>query len=289
MKQVFAVVALVAELGNRAVLVDGFLSNKVKAEAIASGDPIIYLNRRCHDKKLKTRRLLVLDTTSSDKTVNALHSKERMHFHGVFEKPKGMTVKAFEILLGEVCGLAETMGERQFHVKPPNYKKGYSHNSVHGDGPIGKLFYALRHAGTTYNDLGFNGDRNRRSGPKERTTCNAKASGLAEGKASNFTKDIVLCDNGSKRAGQAAFQLWLADEIRIHALPAKKSKSQPITARITPVPRKTAGKKVSKSREISHKILILKGNLAMKGEFETGSNSPGKVAFDGDTEPSGAK
>jgi len=211
-QEVFWVAAMVADLGSRAFLVDGALGQKVKAEAIASGDPIGYLNARCHAKSLKTRRMFVLDTTSTEKSGKSLHSRDRLHFHGIFEKPVNMKKLAFVELLKAVFGDAKPMGCRQLHIVRPDFAEGYSHKGVRGIGPIGKLFYALRHAGTTYNDLGYNGDNTHRMGPKERMSCNHQAEGLAKGSATNFNKHIVFCDSASKRAGKSAFDLWVETE-----------------------------------------------------------------------------
>lgn len=256
---------MISELGDRAVLVDGTFSRKVRAEAIASGDPIGYLNARCHRFGLTTRRLLVLDTTSSDDG-KPLHSLDRLHWHGIFEKRPGMSKKAFADLLRKVFGRAKNeetgrdMGARQFHIVGPDYTKGYSHNSVHAKGALGKLFYALRHAGTTYNDLGYNGDRGRREGPQSRMVCNAKAAGLAKGKASNFNKEIVLCDAASKRAGKAAFEAWVE---------AEKAGLVPVTApRIKPL------KKIGKTEQKRRNDLILQQKNAINGEFQDGPETP---------------
>lgn len=268
-QQAFIVATMITELGTRAVLVDGFFSKRVKAEAIASGDPIGYLNTRCHARGLKTRRLLVLDTTTSDNGVT-LHTRYRLHFHGVFKLPEGMTIPEFIELLRKVFGRAKDettgkdMGARQFEVVRPDYTKGYAHNSIHAKGALGKLFYALRHAGTTYNDLGFNGDRGRREGPKSRMAANTRAAGLAKGNASNFNKDIVMCDAVSKRAGKAMFETWVeAEQAALATRPAPRLK-----------PVKKRRNKPGSAEKNSAKDLILLQKTAIIGEFQDGSETP---------------
>ena len=79
-------------------------------------------------------------------------------------------------------------------------------------GPLGKITYAMAHAGTTYHDLDLNDGKRSRSSSASRGGYNRKAAGLARGISSNFNADVVFCDNASKRAGKEAFDAWVKAE-----------------------------------------------------------------------------
>ncbi len=104
------------------------------------------------------------------------------------------------------------MGQRQFHFTMPRWDQHYTHNDIQVFGPVGKMAYAMAHAGTTYHNLDLNEGKRSRSAPASRRACNRKASGLARGIPSNFNAEIVFCDNASKRAGKVAFEMWVKSE-----------------------------------------------------------------------------
>jgi hypothetical protein len=134
-----------------------------------------------------------------------------LHFHGFIELPRGWTRSSFERLLERVFGKARPMGKRQFHFSPPRWDQHYTFNDVQVTGPLGKLVYALAHAGTTYHNLGLNDGKRSRSCPAAR---------------GNFNSAIVFVDSLSKRAGKEAFDAWVKAE-RALRQPSKQASSPP--------------------------------------------------------------
>jgi hypothetical protein len=105
------------------------------------------------------------------------------------------------------------MGRRQFHASSPDWTQHHSHNGACAVGPLGKLLYAIQHAGAMYNSLHLNEDGKRsRKAPRVRSQCNRKAAPVAQGIPSNFTAEVVFADTASKRAGKGAFEAWVKAE-----------------------------------------------------------------------------
>lgn len=195
------------------MFVDGHISQRLKAQAIASGDVKGFFNRRCHDYGLSGRRMLVFDTVTTNEMGGRGSGAIRLHFHAVMEEPSGMTRKAFIERLEAVFGRAQIMGQRQFHVTSPNWKNHFTFAGVQVHGPLGKLMYAIKHAGSTYMSLGLNEDGKRsRKAPASRRSCNRAAKRLAKSNPSHFNRAVVFYDRASKQSGEAAFKAWVAAE-----------------------------------------------------------------------------
>ena len=80
------------------------------------------------------------------------------------------------------------------------------------EGPLGKIMYAIAHAGSTYRSLDLNDGKWSRRCPRVRGQCNRTGSGLARGIPSNFAAEIIFCDHLSKRAGKEVFEAWVKAE-----------------------------------------------------------------------------
>lgn len=122
------------------------------------------------------------------------------------------------------------MGRRQFEFSRPDWDQHSSHNGTQVSGPLGKVFYSIKHAGSSYRclDLNEDGKRSRRA-PPERGRVNKRAIDLARGVPSNFNKKVVFCDQVSRRAGQEAFEAWLCAK-RTPPVPTSTTLSQPSAA-----------------------------------------------------------
>lgn len=212
LRQAFIVARMFTDLGHRAVLIDGHVAQKRKAEALSDGAIKQFFNRRCHDVGLKGRRLVIFDTVTTRAMGGRGNSRARLHFHGVFEVPEGWSKAELLRRLERVFGRAREMGRRQFHLSTIDWAKCSTHNGVTASGPLGKMLYAIKHAGSTYRCLDLNEGKRSRRAPPARGTCNRTADRLARGVPSNFNKDVVLCDTRSKQAGKEAFEGWLSAE-----------------------------------------------------------------------------
>jgi hypothetical protein len=201
LQETFIVARLLADLGSRAVFVDGHIHDRVKLRALEAPDGVKrFFNRRFHDLGFKSRRVLFFDTLSTNRMGGRGSGRARLHFHGVFELPAGWTRADLKRLLAKVFGDAEAMGRRQFHISEPRWDQHHTHNDVQVTGPLGKIIYAIAHAGTTYKDLGLNEGKRSRKSPASRGAVNRTAKGLARGIPSNFNSAIVFCDHISKSA-----------------------------------------------------------------------------------------
>ena len=195
---------------------DGRLADTVVAAAISSGDPKRYINRLCHDKGLKCRRLIVLDTKATRRMAAGGRlrlGKSNLHFHAIFLLEKGQERLWLAKRLRDVFGVASTLGPRQFRHGEPNPEQHKTFSDRQGHGIVGKLCYMLDHAGSTYATLDLNeaGRRSRRA-PAFRRRCNGHAKGLAQGVPRNFLSGVVICDNVSKREARKAFEALVASD-----------------------------------------------------------------------------
>jgi len=212
-QQAFIVARLFVDCGPAAVFVDGHINDHVKIRALSDPRGVKgFFNRRFHDLGFKWRRVVVFDTYTTRKLGKRGSGRDRLHFHGVFELPRGGTRASLQAVLERVFGMARPMGKRQFHFSTARWDQRHTHNGVRMAGPLGKLAYVMAHAGATYLSLGLNGDKRSRRSPISRGRYNRGASGLARGIPSNFNADIVFCDNVSKRAGKEAFNAWVKAE-----------------------------------------------------------------------------
>lgn len=230
-QEVFCFATMVADLGDRAILVDGRISTRLCRLALASGNLKRFFNGRCHDAGLKTRRIIMFDTVTTGGMGGRGNKPELLHFHGLFEIPEGTNKQILQILLGKVFGKAESLGRRQFHFSHPSWSEHYTHNGVQAKGAIGKMLYAVKNAGPTYRVLKLNEDERRsRATPKSRRS-NPDATRLAKAVPSNFNKKIVLCDHRSTRAGREAYEAWVSAE-RLRDQPV--TTALPVSAPATP-------------------------------------------------------
>ncbi|TAZ43539.1 hypothetical protein [Rhizobium ruizarguesonis] len=212
-QEVFVSAALFCDLKERATLVDGHINQHLKALAVSSGDVKGFFNRRCHDYGLTGRRLLIFDTVTTNDMGGRGSGASRLHFHAVMEELPGMPRKEFIRRLEMVFGRAFQMGQRQFHLSLPSWKQHFTFAGVQVHGPLGKIMYALKHAGSTYMSLGLNDDGKRsRKAPSSRRSCNRDAGRLAKGNPSHFNRAAVFFDRASKQAGERAFNAWVAAE-----------------------------------------------------------------------------
>lgn len=221
-KDSFAFARMCVDLGNRAYFVDARISHDIirrAKEAHEAGKSLKgFINGRCHDAGLNMRRLIVLDSKTSNKMIDRRgNSWGRLHIHGVFELSDGWELRDLYIALKKAFGDAK-MGNHQFRISPVVVKKAdltsadtkqCSLNQVTARGPLGKMFYALAHAGTTYATLGLNdGGRRSRKTPWQ-GAINKKAGRLARGVPSNFNREATIIDQVSARAGREAFEAWI--------------------------------------------------------------------------------
>ena len=215
-KVAFVAARMFTDLGDRAIFVDGRIDLRLIEEAVESGNPKGFFNRRCHDKKLTSRRLILFDTVEKKGRGRTSSGKANLHFHAVFELPKGKREGQLQDQLKAVFGAALTLGRRQFHVSSPDWSKRCSHNGVQIHGPLGKLAYMFDHAGATYSALGLNegGKRSRRA-PACRGANNRRGTGLARGIPSNFLAKILFYDRVSGQAAKETFEAWVrAEQLR---------------------------------------------------------------------------
>lgn len=203
-----------AEASAQVILVDGRISDAVVMDAVSSGNPKRYFNRRCHDRGLKCRRLIVLDTKATRRMAageRVREGKANLHFHAVFLLDEGKTRSWLAARLRAVFGLAATLGPKQFRYIRPDPVQHMTFSERQGHGTVGKLCYMLGHAGSTYATLGLNeAGKRSRSAPVSRRRCNGQSRGLAQGLPRNFLSDVVICDSISKREACKAFEAWIA-------------------------------------------------------------------------------
>ncbi len=213
-KLTFVVARLFADLGPRVVFVDGNINDRVKLTALSAPAGVKgFFNRRLHDAGIKSRRVMVYDTFTTRKMGRRGSGRDKLHFHAAFELPDGWTQAELLRRLRKAFGNAGALGRRQFHVSAPRWDRHHSHNGVKAEGPIGKIMYAIAHAGATYRSLDLNNGKWSRRCPRVRGQCNRRASGLARGIPSNFAAGIIFCDHASKRAGKDAFEAWIKAEM----------------------------------------------------------------------------
>lgn len=203
-----------AEAPGQVVLVDGRIADAVVMEAVSNGDPKQYFSQRCHDKGIKCRRVIVLDTKATKRIAageKMRPGKANLHFHAVFLLDEGRGRPWLAERLRAVFGEAVTLGPRQFRYVSPDPAQHKTFSERQGRGIIGKLCYMLDHAGNTYATLDLNeaGRRSRRA-PAFRRRCNKRSKGLAQGLPRNFLSGVVICDNASKREARKAFEAWVA-------------------------------------------------------------------------------
>jgi hypothetical protein len=201
---------MVAEDPNQVFLVDGRIEASIISQALRGGNVKGFFNQRCHDKRLKCRRIIVFDTKSGGGMDRVANSASDLHFHAVFLLEKGQDKTWLIEKLCAVFGKAHLAG-RQFKIKQPDPKSHYTFAGRQGSGIAGKICYMMSHAGTTHAVLGLNEDAKRsRKAPKTRGACNQQSKGLAAGRPSNFLSSITICDNVSKREAKRAFDDWVA-------------------------------------------------------------------------------
>jgi hypothetical protein len=212
-RHAFVAARLFVDCGAAIDLVDGHINDHVKVKALADPHGVkAFFNRRFHDAGFKARRLIVFDTCSTRKMGGRASGRDKLHFHGFIERPRGWTRGDLERLLERVFGKARPMGKRQFHFSSPNWRQHYTLHDAQVTGPLGKLVYALAHAGTTYRNLDLNDGKRSRRAPPSRRRYNLAAGGLARGVPSNFSAAIVFADSASKRAAREAFDAWVEAE-----------------------------------------------------------------------------
>jgi hypothetical protein len=201
---------MIAEGSGRVFLVDGRIETAVINQALRSGNVKGFFNQRCHDKRLKCRRIIVFDTKSGGGIDRVANSASDLHFHAVFLLEGGQDEPWLIERLCAVFGKAHALGRRQFLIKQPDPKSHYTFAGRQGSGITGKICYMMSHAGTTHAILGLNEDAKRsRKAPKTRGACNQRSKGLAAGRPSNFLSGITICDNVSKREAKRAFDDWV--------------------------------------------------------------------------------
>ena len=233
-QQLFITAALFA-CGAEVVQVDGHINVNLKKRALEhKGGVKRFFNKRCHDLRLTSRRVIVFDTVTTNRMGQRSSGRDKLHFHGAFELPAGWSRAALLRVLEKVFGRAAIegrwMGRRQFHASSPDWTQHHSHNGACAVGPLGKFLYAIQHAGATYNSLQLNEDGKRsRKAPSVRGQCNRKAARLAQGIPSNFTAEVVFADTASKRAGKGGFEAWVKAERELlpprRPMPSKRSTS----------------------------------------------------------------
>jgi hypothetical protein len=201
---------MIAEDSDRVFLVDGRIDTSLINQALQSENVKGFFNQRCHDKKLKCRRIIVFDTKSGGGMDRVANSASDLHFHAVFLLGGSQDEQWLIERLCAVFGKAHALGGRQFKIKQPDPKSHYTFAGRQGSGITGKICYMMSHAGTTHAILGLNEDAKRsRKAPKTRGACNQRSKGLAAGRPSNFLSGITICDNVSKREAKRAFDDWV--------------------------------------------------------------------------------
>lgn len=199
-----------AEDPERVVLVDGRIENGLIREALNSGSVKGFFSQRCHDKKLKCRRVIMFDTKSGNGMDEKAVKLSNLHFHAIFLLDGPAEKLWLMDRLRAVFGHALTVGSRQFWMSVPDRGSHHSFAGRRGIGISGKIGYMMSHAGTTHASLSLNAEgRRSRKAPATRRRCNVHSEGLAAGKPSNFLSSIVICDNVSKRAAKKAFEAWM--------------------------------------------------------------------------------
>lgn len=231
LQQLFILTALFADLGERAVQVDGHINIRLKKRAVEQkGGVKRFFNKRCHDLGLTSRRVIVFDTVTTNKMGQRGSGRDKLHFHGAFGLPAGWSraalLRATKKVFGRASLEARWMGRRQFHASVPDWTQHHSHNGALAVGALGKFLYAIQHAGATYNSLGLNDGKRSRKAPSVRGRCNRKAARIAQGIPSNFTAEVVFADTVSKRAGKDAFEAWVKAMREIQPKPTYTSEAK---------------------------------------------------------------
>jgi len=191
------------------------IDQRLTQQASESGNIKGFFNRRFHDKGVHWQRLVYFQTISTKSGGGGKRKRglANLHVHALFILPERQSLKQMRETLTLVFGRAPAMGNIiQFkHVKP-DWRKQCTFNGITAKGPLGKILYIQRGMGGTYSDLGLNENgRRSRKAPIERLRCNRRAKGLAQGIPSHFNAKATLCDHASTRAGELAFQAWLAE------------------------------------------------------------------------------
>jgi len=246
-KDVFIAGRIFADLGPRAIIVDGRMKTSVIRQALRAmhgGETLTgFFNGRCHDAGLTGRRLIVYDTKTNNDVVDGQgNSRARLHFHGVFELPEATTFAQLRDVLRKVFGKAAEIERFQLRLKPiiSGVGQDVPHHSLQGAtayGPMGKVFYALAHAGSTYATLGLNEAGKRSRSAPWQGAANRAGKRLAKGVPSNFNREVVFCDRASVQLGREAFEAWVGRERELqarrrgNALKARRKPLQALPAR----------------------------------------------------------
>lgn len=207
----FIVAQMAAEDSSRLWLVDGRISTDTITCALSSkfASPKDYFAKRCHDKGLSCRRLIFLDTKSTNGMGKRANHKANLHFHAFLFLSEGETEKWLRQKLRCVFGTAAALGAKQFKYSAPDNEKAYTFSDRKGAGAAGKLNYNLSHAGASHRALELNKDGKRsRKAPSWRRKYNKNSKGLAAGVPSNFLRNAI-CDTSSKQEGKKAFDAWV--------------------------------------------------------------------------------
>lgn len=190
------------------------IDQRLTQQASESGNIKAFFNRRFHDKGVHWQRLVYFQTISTKRDGGKRkRGLANLHVHALFILPERQTLKQIRASLAEIFGRVPGMGDIiQFKHTKPDWTKRCDFNGITAQGPLGKILYIQQGMGGTYNDLAFNenGKRSRKA-PIERLRCNKRATGLARGIPSHFNAKAALCDHVSTRAGELAFQAWLAE------------------------------------------------------------------------------
>jgi hypothetical protein len=226
-KDVFVAARMFTDLGPRAITVDGRMSRAMILRALRAMEggtsPTAFFNARCHDAGLTGRRLIVYDTKTNNDVVDGRgNSRARLHFHGIFELPERRTFDQLRVMLRKVFGNAVEIERFQLRLKPIVSGVGqdvphYTLQSATAYGPMGKVFYALDHAGSTYATLGLNEAGKRSRSAPWQGAANRAGKRLAKGVPSNFNREVVFCDRESVQLGREAFEAWIDREKELHA------------------------------------------------------------------------
>ena len=207
------IAAIVAQMSaeplGSVILVDGRIETSMITAALRSGSIKQFFNRRCHDLRLKCRRLIVLDTKSTKGWDGRNNGKANLHFHGAFLLTDKQNEQWLRKGLRRVFGEATALGPLQFRLQKPDLSRHFTFANRQASGIAGKVCYMLSHAGSTHLALGLNeGQKRSRRAPASRRRYNSLGQGLAAGVPSNFLAQALICDNESKREAGKAFEDW---------------------------------------------------------------------------------
>lgn len=231
---------LAAMDGGQVVLIDIRIDLHLAHAAVTSGNPKGYFSKRWHDRMApwaaNVSRVMVYDAVTTRGMGGRGVGAARLHVHGAFFIPSGRSVAAFRRELEKVFGKPGKLGRRQMHVGKPDHQRHFTFNGARGRGAIGKMLYAISHAGATYRSLGLNDDGKRsRCAPKSRGGCNKQSKRLAKGTGSNFAGKVVLIDHKTKRLSKELFENWITQERRKRGSP-KQTARRPMKASSAGVP-----------------------------------------------------